>query len=511
VVAATFVNQSFEDPEGSTATILSGSSEPFGLNDLDRLEIRIDGPDTGDVQSILFEIGTRSTITSANTEPFALADGQTLDVDIDGGAPVTVTFNTADFVSIGAATAIEVAAVLVTQLPGTAFAQVNAGAVVIGSLTKGTGSLIDVSGGTAAAAFAFPAGVAGVDYFADITAATAAEVAAVINLQLTDGAASDSTGQVQLETTREGADSCVEVIGGTAAGALNFPTGAFCGLTNPGFAQGWSLVSSASLWEFAEFSNGLEFPGAFETFTLGWPGSPGAEGDAAELDTNNFTVAIFATDQTVDDFGWFPDSTELPALLAAPFNAALVPTAFEAFDQGWPGVPGSEADSDTLGTLDDAIYNTTLDDVESFSREWNGNENDSSTLVGLTLWTVGQGGNAETFSPFTDVYTDVRVLLATSGERYQIQIQGIDFTHVATGGDTPTSIASSLAILINNGFLDASALAVGDRVEITNTATTPDPFEVGVLGSDPASIQKIFTDAVQPNIGWTGAEQNNYC
>lgn len=47
---------------------------------------------------------------SRNAEPFALVNGQHLDVSVQGGAPNVVTFLTANFVSIGAALASEVAA-----------------------------------------------------------------------------------------------------------------------------------------------------------------------------------------------------------------------------------------------------------------------------------------------------------------------------------------------------------------------------------------------------------------
>src|ERR1035437_370179 len=54
----------------------------------------------------------RAHATSGVGEPFALADGWTLTLTIDGRLNVTVPFKTSDFTNIGAATAMEVAAVI---------------------------------------------------------------------------------------------------------------------------------------------------------------------------------------------------------------------------------------------------------------------------------------------------------------------------------------------------------------------------------------------------------------
>lgn len=53
---------------------------------------------------------------SQNSEPFALSDGQTLTVSVDGAAADTATFNIADFADIANATAVEIAAVINTDV-----------------------------------------------------------------------------------------------------------------------------------------------------------------------------------------------------------------------------------------------------------------------------------------------------------------------------------------------------------------------------------------------------------
>ncbi len=87
-------------------------------------------------------------ITSGAAETYALVDGQTLLVSVDKGAAQTATFNTADFGTIGLATAAEVAAVITTDITGaTAFD--SGGSVRIESDTLGLNTAIQVTGGTA--------------------------------------------------------------------------------------------------------------------------------------------------------------------------------------------------------------------------------------------------------------------------------------------------------------------------------------------------------------------------
>ena len=92
--------------------------------------------------------------TCTLAEPYALVNGQTLTIEIDEGVFQTVTFNTGDFVDIGNALAAEVAAVITTDL--TNGGGQDAGGYVRGfSDLNGSGSAWKVTGGTAAAAFAF--------------------------------------------------------------------------------------------------------------------------------------------------------------------------------------------------------------------------------------------------------------------------------------------------------------------------------------------------------------------
>lgn len=97
-------------------------------------------------------------IESGLAETYALVNGQDLTVVVDGGGPQTVTFVTADFVDISNATANECAARITTDLTGAFADRLPDGRVRIISETRGGSSSLSVTGGTAAAAFDFPAG-----------------------------------------------------------------------------------------------------------------------------------------------------------------------------------------------------------------------------------------------------------------------------------------------------------------------------------------------------------------
>jgi len=93
-------------------------------------------------------------LTCGNAEPYVFTNGMQLTVKIDGQASAqTITFLTADFVAIGAATAAEIATKLDTLVGGNAVAA--NGYVRVGTDTEGTDASVQVTGGTANALLAF--------------------------------------------------------------------------------------------------------------------------------------------------------------------------------------------------------------------------------------------------------------------------------------------------------------------------------------------------------------------
>ena len=137
------------------------------------------------------------------TAPFDLEPGDTLIVAVDGGAPSTATFT------------------------ATAAARQSGNAEPF-ALADGQTLTVRIDGG-AVQTITFLA-----SEFGAIGAATAAEVAAVINAKIA-GASATVTGagaRVTITSDRRGTSSSVEVTGGTANGALGFPLGAATGTGN---------------------------------------------------------------------------------------------------------------------------------------------------------------------------------------------------------------------------------------------------------------------------------------
>lgn len=114
MVASAYINRSFENPAGTSGTVLSGNSEPFGL-----------------------------------------AAGELLEVEVDDGPTQTIGMNPADFADIANATAAEVAAVIDAQTVGIGAADVG-GQVELTSNSQGAGSAIRVLGGSANDGLQFP-------------------------------------------------------------------------------------------------------------------------------------------------------------------------------------------------------------------------------------------------------------------------------------------------------------------------------------------------------------------
>lgn len=96
------------------------------------------------------------SVECANAGPYVLVDGQTLTVKIDGQLVAqTITFHTADFVDISAATAAEVAAAITARITGATAAVTNTTKVTITSSSTGASSSVEVTGGTSNAALGF--------------------------------------------------------------------------------------------------------------------------------------------------------------------------------------------------------------------------------------------------------------------------------------------------------------------------------------------------------------------
>lgn len=200
------------DTVGATAgaaVVLGNLTQTFSLADGDTLVVSVDG--AADDTST-FNAGP-AQVTSALAQPFVLADGQTLTISIDGEPVQTVTFNTAEFVDITLATALEVAAVINAETTDI-LAEVTGGNNVRLRNTRGigTGFDIEVTGGTAAAAFNFTAGVqTGTGDAADAAAVTVAELKTLFEADITGITVTNVSGAVQIATTATGAARSLQI------------------------------------------------------------------------------------------------------------------------------------------------------------------------------------------------------------------------------------------------------------------------------------------------------------
>jgi hypothetical protein len=207
--AAGTVNAQTAAGAATAGTVLGTATAPFNLEPGDDLDFSVDG---GGTLTATFT-ATSPTQTSGNTEPFALVNGDVLDVEIDGGATQNITFLTGQFVSIGAATAAEVAAVINGALVGGSAADA-AGAVTITSDSRGTGAGVQVTGGTANAVgkLNFPTSlVSGTGNVVDIDAVTVAEVKTIVEAAVAGVTVTDVASAVQIETNTPGAGGSILV------------------------------------------------------------------------------------------------------------------------------------------------------------------------------------------------------------------------------------------------------------------------------------------------------------
>jgi phage tail sheath protein FI len=174
----TIQTAAFAPTSGAVTGSIAG---PWDLEPGDTLVIELDAAGVPHNGTATFN-ATAAARECTNAETYALVDSQTLTVKVDRGSVQTITFLTGEFVAIGAATAEEVAAVINAKIVGASAAATSGGTkVTITSDKRGTGSYIEVTGGTANGALAFNvAEVQGTGNVDDIDAVTALEAKTVI-------------------------------------------------------------------------------------------------------------------------------------------------------------------------------------------------------------------------------------------------------------------------------------------------------------------------------------------
>lgn len=197
----------------SAGAVLGTAAAPFALVDGDTLIGKIDGNPGTETATIN---ATAALVECANAENYGLADGNTLLVKIDQGPVQTITFNTSEFADIANATAEEVAAVINAELVGGwAQATTSGTKVTIYSDKKGTGSYVEVTGGTSNTALGFSTSeVQGTGNVLDVSAVTIAELKTIIEAAWTYASGctvTDASGYIQIATNVPGPTGSIQV------------------------------------------------------------------------------------------------------------------------------------------------------------------------------------------------------------------------------------------------------------------------------------------------------------
>ena len=188
---------------------------------------------------------TAAAVECANADTYALSDGQMITVKIDAEATAqSIAFLTAEFVSIGAATAEEVAAVINAKIVGATATVTSTGTkVTITSDTKGTNSHVEVTGGTANSALGFSTSeVDGTGNVADVSAVTAAEWVTIMTA-ITNGTVEDYNDALLFTSTTTGGSGTVQIkASSTADDEMGFDNAVHTGTT------GGSALTSGGIY-----------------------------------------------------------------------------------------------------------------------------------------------------------------------------------------------------------------------------------------------------------------------
>lgn len=196
-------------------SVLSSNVGPYNLEPGDTLIV-----DTDAISPTTATFNAAAASRESSAETWDLSGGKTLLVAIDGGSVQTINFQDSNFAVPAAATAIEVAAVINAGLVGGSAAVTSGGTkVTISSDKRGTGSSVNVSGGTAnAGLLAFTTGsTSGTGNVANIDAVTVAEVKTVVEAAVTGITVSNVGGAVKISRNTTGTGATVQVTAASTA------------------------------------------------------------------------------------------------------------------------------------------------------------------------------------------------------------------------------------------------------------------------------------------------------
>lgn len=200
----------------TAGSVTSTNAAPYVLAHGDTIIVAVDGG-----SATTSTISATAASRTSTTGTYSLSDGQTLQIAIDGGSTLTKTFNTAEFVSISAATPAEVVASLnaffLANLTG-ALATVVSNAVKITSTRLGTGSGVNIVGGTANTALTYTTGnTAGTGNVSNVRGVTVAELKTIIEAAVSGCTVTDVGSLTVIASNTTGGSSSIQVTSSSTA------------------------------------------------------------------------------------------------------------------------------------------------------------------------------------------------------------------------------------------------------------------------------------------------------
>lgn len=189
--------------------VVATNSAPYAFSPGDTLVMSVSGG--GDLTAT-FDAASAS-ITSGSAETYNITTDVNLTLKIDGGVTQDLTLLVANLTS-GAATAQEVVNELnrLKIIGGVATLNGAGTSVVLTSDTFGTGSIVQVTGGTANATLNFSTtAVTGTGDVADITGVTLAEIKTVVEADVAGVTVTDNGSVPTITTTATGSSTSIQV------------------------------------------------------------------------------------------------------------------------------------------------------------------------------------------------------------------------------------------------------------------------------------------------------------
>jgi hypothetical protein len=353
-VAASLTNIKTDTVAASGAYVQGSVAGPWELANSDTLDITTDlgGPTTATVTA------TAADEESGNAETYDLADSLTLTVKVDQGSVQTITFLTSEFVSIAAATAEEVAAVINAKISGARATVTTAGTkVTITSDKVGTGSYLEITGGTANTGgvnrlnFA-TAETQGTGNVVDVSVVTAAELETIIEAVVAGVAVTEEAGgYLRITRSTPGASYTVQVAASSSADdEIGFDNAVHSGLdaqqvdtlgvaakTEGAYGNTISITIEAATSGDADRFNLVVLDGTVILET--WP-------NLSMDDTDNDFVETIVND--ADNGSWYITVTDLDAGVGTPTLDRPLNGTYGPMTSGNDGLSGIDS-ADYLG------------------------------------------------------------------------------------------------------------------------------------------------------------------